>query len=245
MKFFYFRLYIRHYCDMNFRYYPFDEQMCNITLESSFLSDKHIRFHWSDHEPIRISRNFQMSGFTLMSYRTSEESYKHRQKDLFSRVSIEFDVKREWEHFLFDTYLPSVLFVVVSWLTFWLPATSQPARTSLGVTTMLTLVTTLKQARDVLPRISYIHALDIWGVICIGFIFLSLIEFIIVSGFQNKGDKTWRREYKAKLKEKRKMLMEQKRQKKGIKKTASSVSIASMDSEADSMFSVVSKLLFN
>lgn len=46
---------------------------------------------------------------------------------------------------------------------------------------MLTLVTSSRATRDKLPRISYIHALDIWIAFCSCFIFLSLIEFALVS----------------------------------------------------------------
>lgn len=46
---------------------------------------------------------------------------------------------------------------------------------------MLTLVTSSRATRDQLPRISYIHALDVWIAFCSCFIFLSLLEFALVS----------------------------------------------------------------
>ncbi|CAG2116279.1 unnamed protein product [Medioppia subpectinata] len=59
--------------------------------------------------------------------------------------------------------------------------TATPARITLGITTMLTFVTVAKEARERLPNISYVNALDIWFVVCTGFIFLSLIEFSVVT----------------------------------------------------------------
>jgi hypothetical protein len=50
-----------------------------------------------------------------------------------------------------------------------------------GMTTMLTLVTCSTASREKLPKVSYIHALDIWIAFCICFVFASLIEFAIVS----------------------------------------------------------------
>jgi hypothetical protein len=49
------------------------------------------------------------------------------------------------------------------------------------MTTMLTLVTSSIASREKLPKVSYIHALDIWIACCSVFIFASLIEFAIVS----------------------------------------------------------------
>ncbi len=49
------------------------------------------------------------------------------------------------------------------------------------MTTMLTLVTCSTATREKLPKVSYIHALDIWIAFCICFVFASLIEFAIVS----------------------------------------------------------------
>ena len=45
---------------------------------------------------------------------------------------------------------------------------------------MLTLVTSSQATRDKLPRIGYIHALDIWVIFCVCLILLSLLEFAIV-----------------------------------------------------------------
>ncbi|CAG2113680.1 unnamed protein product [Medioppia subpectinata] len=51
---------------------------------------------------------------------------------------------------------------------------------------MLTLVTSAKSARDKLPRVSYIHALDIWIIVCTIFIFASLVEYATVNFIYHK-----------------------------------------------------------
>lgn len=40
---------------------------------------------------------------------------------------------------LVQSYLPSILIVVISWMGFWMDTDSVPARTCLGVTTLLTV----------------------------------------------------------------------------------------------------------
>lgn len=86
----------------------------------------------------------------------------------FSRITVKFEIEREFGHFLLDIYVPSILFVVTSWLSFWVEIPAAPARVTLSMTTMLTLVTSEKAIREKLPKVSYVHALDIWNVVCTG-----------------------------------------------------------------------------
>ena len=91
----------------------------------------------------------------------------------FSRITLRFEIEREFGHFLLDIYVPSILFVVTSWLSFWVEIPAAPARVTLSMTTMLTLVTSEKAIREKLPKVSYVHALDIWNVVCTG---MSLVK---------------------------------------------------------------------
>lgn len=86
----------------------------------------------------------------------------------FSRITFQFEIEREFGHFLLDIYVPSILFVVTSWLSFWIEIPAAPARVTLSMTTMLTLTTSEKAIREKLPKVSYVHALDIWNVVCTG-----------------------------------------------------------------------------
>ena len=44
-------------------------------------------------------------------------------------------------YYIIQVYVPSSLIVVMSWVSFYLDRSSAPARTGLGVTTVLTMVT--------------------------------------------------------------------------------------------------------
>ena len=62
-----------------------------------------------------------------------------------SIVALEFTFKRQKGFFLLQIYVPLTLIVCSSWVTFWLVKTEKgseiPARTSLGATTVLSVVT--------------------------------------------------------------------------------------------------------
>lgn len=78
-----------------------------------------------------------------------------------------------------NTYVPSTLVVFLSWISFWIDIEAVPARVTLGVTSLLTLVTQMVQAHSGLPPISYMTAMDVWLFVCLLTVFSSLIEFAI------------------------------------------------------------------
>jgi len=53
--------------------------------------------------------------------------------------------------------------------------------TGLGLLTVLTTTTMSGGARSSLPRVSYIKAIDVWMIVCLVFVFSSLIEYAIVN----------------------------------------------------------------
>jgi len=51
----------------------------------------------------------------------------------------------------------------------------------IGLLTVLTTTTMSGGARASLPRVSYIKAIDVWMIVCLVFVFASLIEYSIVN----------------------------------------------------------------
>ena len=80
-----------------------------------------------------------------------------------------------------QVYIPSSLIVVMSWVSFYLDRASAPARTGLGVTTVLTMVTLMGSVNSSLPKISYMKALDIYLAVCFFMVFGALLEYATVS----------------------------------------------------------------
>jgi len=74
-----------------------------------------------------------------------------------------------------------MLIVILSWVSFWINIDASPARVSLGLLTVLATTTMSGGARESLPRVSYIKAIDIWMIICLIFVFASLIEYAVVN----------------------------------------------------------------
>jgi len=90
-------------------------------------------------------------------------------------------LRRDIGYFLIQVYVPSILIVILSWVSFWINVDASPARVSLGLLTVLTTTTMSGGARASLPRVSYIKAIDVWMIVCLVFVFSSLIEYAIVN----------------------------------------------------------------
>ncbi|XP_054159988.1 glycine receptor subunit alpha-2-like [Oppia nitens] len=174
------RLNLELICEMRFQNYPMDRQSCDLSFISSDLTNESMTVDWTTDDSFTSSNNFYMTGFALESWQLKSGTMRTKGEQ-FSSVTVIFNLKREWGHYLFDIYLPTTLVIVVSWMTFWMDITATPARVSLGVTTMLTFVTVAKDARENLPQVNYFNALDIWFVVCTFFIFLSLVEFSVIT----------------------------------------------------------------
>ena len=86
--------------------------------------------------------------------------------------------------------MPSILIVILSWVSFWLNIDATPARVSLGLLTVLTMTTASTGANASLPRVSYIKAIDVWMSMCLIFVFTALLEFAVVNVISRSGKRT-------------------------------------------------------
>ena len=59
-----------------------------------------------------------------------------------------FLMKREIGFYALQTYIPSMLIVSLSWLSFWIDKDAVPGRVTLGVTTVLTMTTQLSSSKS-------------------------------------------------------------------------------------------------
>jgi len=92
-----------------------------------------------------------------------------------------FRLKRKIGFFVLHSYVPSILIVMLSWVGFWINKNSDPARVSLGVTTVLTM-TTIATSAETVP-VAYMKALDVWFAMCMVFVFGALLEYAFINEF--------------------------------------------------------------
>jgi len=66
---------------------------------------------------------------------------------------VKFYLERQMGYYLIQMYIPSLLTVILSWVSFWINMDAAPARVGLGITTVLTMTTQSSGSRASLPKV--------------------------------------------------------------------------------------------
>ncbi|KAL5278822.1 hypothetical protein ACFFRR_003444 [Megaselia abdita] len=189
------------YCWMNLKKFPFDSQHCNTVIESWMYNTTELVLHWEKNSPIAFDPEMHLTEYMMVSFWQNESTINANMSDLrhgafagnYSSLSFTVHLTREVGFYLMDYFLPSMMIVAISWVSFWLQADQSAPRIMLGTSTMLTFITLASSQGKTLPKVSYIKVSEIWFLGCTGFIFGSLVEFAFVNTI-------WRRKKNVELK---------------------------------------------
>uniref|UniRef100_A0A914XP29 Uncharacterized protein n=1 Tax=Plectus sambesii TaxID=2011161 RepID=A0A914XP29_9BILA len=165
-------------CDMDFRQFPFDTQVCSVILESIKYPVNFVKLSWMFSERDMEPELIKLSKYHMVNFHMTEKCHTDYPIGTFSCLRLQYTFKREIFYHLVETFLPSVIIVMASWVSPWLDPSQTPARTVLGVTAMLTIFSQANHVKSSLPPFSYLKAIDVWMLICQFTVFLALIEFM-------------------------------------------------------------------
>lgn len=98
----------------------------------------------------------------------------------YSRLMCEVQLVRSMGYYLIQIYIPAMLIVIISWVSFWLHRNASPARVQLGVLTVLTMTTLMSSTNSQLPKISYVKSIDVFLGTCFVMVFAALLEYAAV-----------------------------------------------------------------
>ncbi|XP_023317122.1 glutamate-gated chloride channel isoform X13 [Trichogramma pretiosum] len=99
----------------------------------------------------------------------------------YSCLKVDLIFTRDRAFYFTTVFIPGVILVTSSFITFWLEWNAVPARVMIGVTTMLNFFTTSNGFRSTLPVVSNLTAMNVWDGVCMCFIYASLLEFVCVN----------------------------------------------------------------
>ncbi|KAK6487328.1 gamma-aminobutyric acid receptor subunit pi-like [Huso huso] len=139
-----------------------------------------VMFYWTrGNDSVSGLDTLRLAQHTVGDYHTSMSEAIY-ETGHYPKLVFHFDLKRNILYFILETYVPSSLLVVLSWVSFWISQSSVPARICIGVTTVLTMTTLMMGARTSLPNANcFIKAIDVYLGICFSFIFGALIEYAV------------------------------------------------------------------
>ncbi|KAL7889795.1 hypothetical protein AOLI_G00020530 [Acnodon oligacanthus] len=167
-------------CNMDLTKYPMDKQTCTLQLESWGYNINDVMFYWTrGNESVSGLDTLRLAQYTVEDHYTSVSEAVYETGN-YPKLIFHFELKRSILYFILETYVPSSLLVVLSWVSFWISQSSVPARICIGVTTVLTMTTLMMGARTSLPNANcFIKAIDVYLGICFSFIFGALIEYAV------------------------------------------------------------------
>merc|ERR1711971_340073 len=87
---------------------------------------------------------------------------------------------RKQMQFVVQVYLPSAMFVIVSWVSFLVKPEVVPGRMAMLVTLFLVLINIFNSVREQAPISSRLNAVDLYLVICVFLVFTALMEYAVI-----------------------------------------------------------------
>ncbi|KAI1722739.1 neurotransmitter-gated ion-channel ligand binding domain-containing protein [Ditylenchus destructor] len=175
-------------CMLNLARYPLDSQSCTLRILSYAYDVDQLVIEWNkgpqgsneSYSAIQTNPEILMPDMRLRTIMPGLRNDTYA-VGVWSCATAEFIVDRMLMHHIIQSFLPSSLIVMISWFSFWLDVESVPGRVSLSITTLLTLATQNSAERMTLPQSSYVKASDVFGGVCMAFVFSTMIEFTVVN----------------------------------------------------------------
>ncbi|KAF0300685.1 Glycine receptor subunit alphaZ1 [Amphibalanus amphitrite] len=181
------RLTVTNFCAFDFRFFPMDRQRCPMPIEPYIYHGAFVNLTFGDPGIYFNNFKFKIPQYTLSGVEPESCNYEyHFHGEPLNQTCVQgiFVLDRQFSYYFVQMYLPSILIVLVSFLSFWIPVENVPGRVALGVTSLLTLATQFTTMQRSLPPVSYMKAMDVWMFLCIVVVFLAMVEFTLAYNFR-------------------------------------------------------------
>ncbi|KAG7471519.1 gamma-aminobutyric acid receptor subunit alpha-1-like [Solea senegalensis] len=183
------RLTVRAECPMHLEDFPMDAHACPLKFGSYAYTRAEVVYVWTRgaaQSVVVAEDGSRLNQYDLMG-QSVDSGVVQSSTGEYVVMTTHFLLKRKIGYFVIQTYLPCIMTVILSQVSFWLNRESVPARTVFGVTTVLTMTTLSISARNSLPKVAYATAMDWFIAVCYAFVFSALIEFATVNYFTKRG----------------------------------------------------------
>ncbi|XP_034153534.1 glycine receptor subunit alpha-2 isoform X2 [Esox lucius] len=141
-------------CPMDLKNFPMDMQICTMQLESFGYTMNDLIFEWEekDKNPVQVAAGLTLPQFIMRDEKELGYCTKSYNTGKFTCIEVKFHLERQMGYYLIQMYIPSLLIVILSWVSFWINMDAAPARVALGITTVLTMTTQSSGSRASLPK---------------------------------------------------------------------------------------------
>ncbi|CAB1325019.1 unnamed protein product, partial [Coregonus sp. 'balchen'] len=114
-------------------------------------------FEWDEKGAVQVADGLTLPQFILKEEKDLRYCTKHYNTGKFTCIEARFHLERQMGYYLIQMYIPSLLIVILSWVSFWINMDAAPARVGLGITTVLTMTTQSSGSRASLPKYAAVN----------------------------------------------------------------------------------------
>uniref|UniRef100_A0A8K9UPI8 Glycine receptor beta n=1 Tax=Oncorhynchus mykiss TaxID=8022 RepID=A0A8K9UPI8_ONCMY len=169
------RLCVTLSCPLDLTLFPMDTQRCKMQLESFGYTTDDLQFMWQSGDPV------QMEEIALPQFDIKQEDIEYGNCTKFyagtgyyTCVEVIFTLRRQVGFYMMGVYAPTLLIMVLSWLSFWINPDASAARVPLGILSVLSLSSECTSL-----------AINVWFIACLLFGFASQVEYAMVQVMLN------------------------------------------------------------
>lgn len=165
-------------CRMMFDDYPLDAHTCQFQVGSYYDTNKTVKC--SSEYVYDESRQRSLQHFIEFEPLPEKDTSVVLPSGAYAACGFQIRLVRKTMQFLVQVYLPSFMFVVVSWVSFLIKPEVVPGRMALLVTLFLVLINIFNSVRERAPISSRLNAIDFYLVMCIFLVFGALLEYGVI-----------------------------------------------------------------
>merc|ERR1719150_3074485 len=171
-------------CRMVFDDYPLDDHSCQFQVGSYYDTIETVtcKSHYIHDE----ERQRSLQHFIQIEDLPEKFTTVNLPSGSYAACGFQARIQRKQMQFVVQVYLPSFMFVIVSWVSFLVKPEVVPGRMAMLVTLFLVLINIFNSVREQAPISSSLNAVDLYLVVCIFFVFAALIEYAVILLFMKK-----------------------------------------------------------
>jgi len=165
-------------CRMVFDDYPLDDHSCQFQVGSYYDTIETVTcrsFYIYDQE-----RQRSLQHFIQIEDLPDHFAIVNLPSGSYASCGFQVRIQRKQMQFVVQVYLPSFMFVIVSWVSFLVKPEVVPGRMAMLVTLFLVLINIFNSVREGAPISSRLNAVDLYLVVCIFFVFAALLEYAAI-----------------------------------------------------------------
>ncbi|TMS33800.1 hypothetical protein L596_001496 [Steinernema carpocapsae] len=170
-------------CPMDLTLFPFDSQVCKLGIESYGYTADQVRYKWSKNNiEALVLKKIRLPDFQIKEAYVTSQTESYATGD-YSRLYVCFVFTRSSGFCFLQLIIPSTAVVITSWVSLWMESETEFQDM---ISIILAITFLIFSYNEMMPRVSYIKAMDVYLGVCFMIVFLSLIKLAFVKYMRQK-----------------------------------------------------------